>query len=100
MSLPENNFEAIFDILGEIHKEREAQDAKFGDQTVKGIPKWHAILGEEAGEVFKEICEILHGGGSLTNLRVELIQVGAVAAAFVQYGDLNGWWRQEFPKGT
>ena len=95
MSLPPNNDTIIYNILREIWDERDAQDRKFGDQTSKGIPKWHAILAEEAGEASKEICEILHGGGSRENLRVELIQTAAVAAAFIQYGDLQGWWPEE-----
>ncbi len=82
----------IYDVLYEIVKERDSQDVKFGDQTGKGLPKWHAILAEENGEVAKEICEILHGGGSRENLRVELIQVAAVAVAFIQFGDAAGWW--------
>lgn len=95
MSLPPNNDMLITDILREIHFERHAQDDKFGNQMVNGIPKWHAILAEEAGEASKEICEILFGGGSRENLRVELIQTAAVAAAFVQYGDAQGWWPEE-----
>ncbi len=95
MSFPTDNDERICEILDEIHRERRAQDRKFGDQTGKGIPKWHAILAEEAGEASKEICEILHGGGSRENLREELIQTAAVAVAFIQYGDLQGWWPEE-----
>lgn len=93
MSLPEHNYKLTEYILDEIHIERQAQDAKFGNQTGKGIPEWHAILAEEVGEAAKEICEILHGGGSRENLRVELIQSAAVAVAFIQYGDLQGWWK-------
>lgn len=86
---------AIGDILVQIHDERIRQDRKFGDQSDKGPSKWFAILGEEFGEVAKEHCEIIHGGGDRENLREELIQTAASAAAWVQFGDANGWWTAE-----
>ncbi len=82
----------MVDILREVTNERTAQDIKFGNQSDKTLAQWHAILTEETGEVSKEVCELLHGGGDRANLRTELIQVAAVAVAFIQHGDYNDWW--------
>lgn len=89
------------DILFEILQERKKQDAKFGIQNHSPI-EWIAILGEEFGEASKEALEAhfkqKNNFGSLgkseenlQNLRNELIQVAAVAAAFVECLDRNVW---------
>lgn len=90
--LPNSNLEPILD---ELRRERAAQDRKFGDQGHKGIAEWHAILAEEAGEVSKEVCEVLHGDTSterMLALRAELVQTAAVALAWLEYGDASNWW--------
>lgn len=95
--------------LGEIVEERVRQDAKFGDQADRPPTDWLAILGEEFGEVSREVCETLDLPGlretaaeteaaeiefdnHRLNMRRELIQTAAVAVAMVQTGDLMGWW--------
>jgi hypothetical protein len=87
------------DIFDEINDERHRQDEKFGDQVNNSLGLWNAILGEEAGEVQKEVYALLAGaetgkdcGGNVAELRKELVQTAAVAVAFIEYGDRNGWW--------
>jgi len=88
-------------VLGEIAAEREVQDAKFGQQnwpdgtggpamrdradesreqcqwlTANGGPDWRAILLEEVYEALAE--------EDPARLRAELVQVAAVAAAWVE----------------
>lgn len=72
-------------ILGEILKEREAQDVKWGEQNHKPI-EWVAILTEEVGEVSAEALELHfdHAGNSLERYRAELVQVAAVALAMLE----------------
>lgn len=66
-------------ILGEIVKERARQDEKHGDQRTLSKEKWGMILGEEFGEV----CNATFSDG-VGDLREELIQVAAVAVAWVE----------------
>lgn len=69
-------------IYDEIQAAREAAHAKHGAQSIEGIvPKdsrWLSILVEEVGEVAHELTYDATG-----DLRKELIQVAAVAAAWV-----------------
>lgn len=91
------------DVLEEVLLERERQDAKWGEQnhpdmpedddddmwreplydmesaarrSVSCGPSWAAILAEEVGETFHAVTPEL--------LRAELIQVAAVAVAWVE----------------
>ena len=70
----------------EIEAERARQDEKFGDQSGNSVLEWNAILGEEYGEVAKEACEghFTHPHGETPNLRTELVQVAAVAVAWLE----------------
>jgi NTP pyrophosphatase (non-canonical NTP hydrolase) len=70
-------------ILSAVSDERDRQDEKWG-----GVPgldrgdndvKYPAVLGEEFGEVCQAWLE-----GDLANLRTELVQVAAVAVAWVE----------------
>jgi len=89
-------------VLDEVLQERAKQDDKFGQQNHNTVA-WMAILTEEVGESAKEACEVyfkqrlrfknkevgeLYSAG-LKNLREELIQVAAVAVAFVESLDRN-----------
>ena len=84
------------DILLEIKQERFEQDAKWGQQNHDPV-SWNAILGEEIGEVAKEVVEfIFHGGDSkdskeliLGKMRMELIQSAAVIVAMIESFDRN-----------
>ena len=74
-------------VLREVAKERERQDAKHGVQDQHPF-KWLTILGEEYGEACRAAYE-----KEDSRYREELIQVAAVAVAMVEcldrryYGD-------------
>ena len=70
-------------ILQEIGAERGKQDQKWGEQNHED-PMWSAILGEEFGEA----CQaLLHNDKA--NLREELVQIAAVATAWIECLDRN-----------
>lgn len=64
-----------------IMEERQTQDMMWGEQN-HDLPRWATILGEEYGEVCKAILSNDREG-----LRVELVQVAAVAVAVLEYLD-------------
>ena len=76
-------------VLNEIAYARSKQDIKWGEQN-HSLERWLAILGEEYGEAcravleLKPIKETIPGAWDL-KLREELIQIAAVAAAFLEY---------------
>jgi NTP pyrophosphatase (non-canonical NTP hydrolase) len=70
-------------VLIEVAGERMRQEVKWGQQD-HGAHGWLPILTEEFGEVGKAMCE-----NDPVNLREELIQVAAVAAAWVECIDRN-----------
>lgn len=75
-------------ILQEVRAERERQDAKWGGTP--GVdrfsdPHYAAVLGEEFGEVCKAWLE-----RDVAGLREELVQVAAVAVAWVEELDNGG----------
>lgn len=82
-------------VVNEVSAERERQDAKFRppprpDHTA---PDWLAILSEEVGEVARATVQSrwAHSRVALDaeteNLRAELIQVAAVAVAWIEHID-------------
>jgi hypothetical protein len=71
------------EILQEVALERVAQNAKWGIQNHQP-PMWVAILGEEFGEVCKEVCD---ENTDQPNYRIELIQVAAVAVSMIECYD-------------
>jgi NTP pyrophosphatase (non-canonical NTP hydrolase) len=98
-------------VLDEIATERSRQDSKFGAQN-HDPATWVVILGEEYGEVCKEVCEARfaleairgeHQRGDyagaglaqqshinfLRKTREELVQVAAVAVAMIESLDRN-----------
>lgn len=98
-------------VLAEVGQERERQQEKWGEQN-HDIALWAAILGEEVGEVHKEIVEIkatalpsiIHADREtilgfnealskrrqhIQNYRAELIQVAVVAVQMVECLDRN-----------
>lgn len=77
-------------VLIEVEDERYAQETMWGQQN-HPVEDYYTILGEEFGEVGKAICEWrLQKIGTLRDIRKELIQVAAVAAAMVESLDRNG----------
>ena len=73
----------IQEVLQEVAKERQRQDAKWGVQRHNPLT-WLAILGEEVGEVNKAVLENIFSKKGLENYREELIQVAAVAVAAIE----------------
>lgn len=65
-------------IYESINEERSRQDEKWGADRHLSDFLWFTILGEEHGEVAKEVLEHCDG------LRDELVQVAAVAVAWLE----------------
>ena len=76
----------ITEVLADIADERARQDEKWGDQSGHPYLLWNAILGEEVGEVSRVLLEDLDA----KRLRAELVQVAAVAVAWVETIDKRG----------
>ena len=78
---------ALERVLKLVADERERQDQKWGEQNHPPC-EWIAILVEEVGEATQEALNVRFGyedhDASLIRLRSELIQVAAVAVAFVE----------------
>lgn len=84
-------------IINQINDERDKQDLKWGEQN--HFPeRWVGILGEEYGEFCQAVNETIFYNGSnkggYENIRIEAIQVAAVAIAFLECLDRNKekWW--------
>lgn len=92
-------------ILGEVRKERDRQDAKWGEQNHSPFV-WLAILGEEVGEVNKAALESVVFRPQdrdaenqwllqkLEDYREELVQVAAVACAMIESFDRMKWIKE------
>lgn len=70
-----NNWRQIADLQAE----RERQDKTFHHQD-HAASRWLAILTEEVGEVAKEVVD----AESVGRLRAEIVQVAAVAVAWLE----------------
>ena len=75
-----------------ILRERRDQDDKWGEQNHPPL-HWLAILTEEVGELAKEVNEHYwrEQRDTLTKLRAELVQVAAVAVAWLECLDRGTW---------
>ena len=73
------------DIFQEVFDERRRQDMRWGIQNHRPM-EWLGVLMEELGEVAKDTVENhWHpDAGSIANMREELIQVAAVAVAWIE----------------
>ena len=71
------------DLMGEIfdaiRAERAAQDAKWGDQSGNSQGRWLVIMMERLGELARVLLN-----STLEDARPELIQVAAVAVAWLE----------------
>lgn len=81
-------------IYADISAERDAQDAKWGNQN-HDMPVWSAILTEETGEVAEAALRVHFDGetDNLAHLREELVQVAAVAVHILEKIDSGDWVR-------
>ena len=84
MSVPDPTQSALQAVMAERHK----QDAKWGVQD-HSLEWWHLILAEETGELAQAILENHFGGPKGCNVRLEAVQVAAVALAIVECIDRN-----------
>jgi len=73
-------------VLFNILQERTRQNAKWGEQN-HGDATWALILSEEIGEVCQAILHDQFGGKAAGTVRAELVQVAAVALAWVECMD-------------
>jgi hypothetical protein len=76
----------LFDTLLDVAQERTKQNVKWGQQNHDDL-MWTAILGEEVGEACQEVLTEVWGkenGGGHGDLREELVQVAAVAVAWIE----------------
>ena len=75
------------DVLAEVRAERERQDAKWGEQNCHDF-EWVSILAEEFGEAAQAANEANFTSGNRrgdwSHLRSELVQVAAVAVAWIE----------------
>ena len=94
--------------IHQVVEERDRQFQKFGDQSWKPDGLWLAILMEEVGEVAHELNEVLDtlgrsGAGMSPGLteririRDEIIQVAAVAIAWLEAAELRVWGEENDP---
>lgn len=67
----------------DVFYERSRQDAKWGEQNHADV-WWSAILGEEFGEVSQAILHDEFGGKAAGTTRAELVQLAAVALAWIE----------------
>lgn len=66
----------------DVARERQRQNEKWGLQH--HAPEWWlTILAEEVGELAKEIVELKFGEGDPSRMKDELVQVAAVALAWL-----------------
>ena len=77
-------------VLMEIDRERMKQDAKWGEQNHDPY-LYGAILVEEVGEAMQAALKSQWEGGDPHALRAELVQVAAVAVAFIECVDRGKW---------
>lgn len=82
-------------VLAELKRERERQQAKWGEQNLDP-PVWLMIIGEEVGEANNAALEHLLGNKTdLADYRAELVQVAAVVVHAIESFD-----RQQASKGA
>lgn len=78
---------SLDDVLAEIEFERDRQDQQWGDQSHHPDTTWLAILTEELGECAQAVLHDQFGGKAAGTLRDELVQVAAVAVAWIEAVD-------------
>lgn len=81
-------------VIQDIVEERDYQDRKWGADRNHYNSTWLMILGEEVGEANKAALEYKFGleceqEDKIKELRKELVQVAAVAIAFLECLDRN-----------
>lgn len=72
--------------LADVMLERSRQQEKWGEQDHDPMT-WLAILGEEVGEACEAALHTKFGGPAAGKLRLEMIQVAAVAVQIIEWLD-------------
>lgn len=75
--------------LHDVNRERERQDAKWGEQK-HDLCTWVTILTEEVGELAQAVLHDTFGGPHAEEVRMEAIHVAAVAVQISEYLDRQG----------
>src|SRR5215472_300902 len=89
-------------VLTEIASECGRQDSKWGKQN-HSPERWFAILGEEFGEVAREVTKWIPPRGrppDAANYRYELIQLAAVAVRMIECFDRQATELAEFSRSV
>lgn len=73
----------VVNTLVDVFDERVSQDEKWGVQEHDDYV-WNAILGEEVGEVAQALIDHEFKGTDHKDVRAELVQVAAVAVAWIE----------------
>lgn len=87
---------AMTDVFNDVVAERWRQDGKWGVQS-HAMPVWMAILMEEVGEAAQEAVKATFAESPARRaehteeLRVELVQVAAVAVAIIEQLDYEAF---------
>ena len=70
-------------VIAEVNEERGKQNDKWGEQN-HSSEWWLAILSEEVGEAAQAVLHDKFGGRAAGTLRCELIQLAAIAVAWIE----------------
>lgn len=81
------NLSARIHVIAEVIHERQRQVELFGLDTGNDDGTWMAVLAEEVGEVAHELIEGRRGHDTRRAMRQELIEVAAVAVAWIEAMD-------------
>lgn len=99
---PEMGKESEYCALNDVLQERARQDAMWGNQNHDPLV-YGAILTEEVGEFFQAALDTRFGGknGGMNKMRLEAVQVAAVALAIIECLDRNKWeWGATITKNS
>lgn len=83
-------FPKEIEVVTHILRERNRNLGRWGDQSAHPDTTWLAILTEEVGESAQAVLHNRFGGKAAGTLREELVQVAAVAVAWIEAIDKRG----------
>lgn len=73
------------DIAEKVLREHDRQDEIWGFPQHNSFAEWGCILGEEAGELIKELCDLQFGRGDVDRMIEEAVQTAAVAVSIIEH---------------
>lgn len=80
-----DNSDFIFEA---VQQERDRQDMKWGYPQLNTFCEWASILGEEYGELAKELNELNFGRGDMCKMIEEAVHVAAVAVSIIEHAEV------------